>query len=97
MTQTANIFDVIGSVSSRVEPYHSAFLAEMLRWSLTSDRRLFDEFWRMATPGWQTPKGDVVIRTEDDIGQGRVDLTLLEGETRVLGVEVRDIDDRGAA
>ena len=50
-----NIFNVINSVSSRVEPYHSAFLAAMLRWSLTSDRRLFDEFWRVAAPDWQVP------------------------------------------
>lgn len=89
MTQAPNIFKVISSVSSRAEPYHSALLAAMLRWSLTSDRRLFDAFWRMAAPGWELPDEDVVIRTEDDVGKGRVDLTLLEGDHRVLGVEVK--------
>ena len=89
MTHDPNIFEVIRSVSSRVEPYHSAFLAAMLRSSLTSDRRLFDAFWRMATPGWQLPEGDVAIRPEDVVRTGRVDLTLLEGDTCVLGVEVK--------
>ena len=89
MTHDPNIFEVIRSVSSRVEPYHSAFLAAMLRSSLTSDRRLFDAFWRMATPGWQCPEGEVAIRLEDVVQTGRVDLTLLEGDTRVLGVEVK--------
>ena len=89
MTHAPNIFNVIRSVSSRVEPYHSAFLAAMLRSSLASDRRLFDAFWRMATPGWQLPGGDVTIHPEDLVVTGRVDLTLLEGESRVLGVEVK--------
>ncbi len=89
MSTAPNIFNVMHSVSSRVEPYHSAFLAAMLQWSLESDRRLFDAFWRMATPQWELPADDVVVGTEDDIGQGRVDLTLLEGESRVLGMEVK--------
>ena len=80
MDHYPNIFRVMRSVSSRVEPYHSAFLAAMLGSSLASDRRLFDAFWLMATPGWPLPDGNVAIRTEEDIqtGQtaqtGRVDL-----------------------
>lgn len=89
MSTNRNIFCLIRSVSSRVEPYHSAFLAAMLQWSLKSDRRLFDAFWRMAAPQWELPADDVVVGTEDDVGQGRVDLTLLEDKSRVLGVEVK--------
>ena len=89
MTQIPNIFKVINSVSSRAEPYHSAFLAEMLEWSLRSDRRLFDEFWGVAAPGWQQPQSKVTICTEDDVGTGRVDLTLREGDRYILGVEVK--------
>ena len=89
MSHAPNIFEVIRSVSSRAEPYHSAFLAAMLEWSLTSDRRLFDEFWRIAAPEWELPGRDVVIRMEDQIRTGRVDLTLLESDRRVLGVEVK--------
>ena len=89
MDHYPNIFRVMRSVSSHVEPYHSAFLAAMLRSSLASDRRLFDAFWLMATPAWQLPGSDVTIRTEDVIPTGRVDLTLLEGDRRVLGVEVK--------
>ena len=72
VTHDPNIFEVIRSVSSRVEPYHSAFLAAMLRSSLTSGRPLFDAFWRMATPGWQLPEGEVTIRLEDVVRTGRV-------------------------
>ena len=89
MTHAPNIFNVIRSVSSRVEPYHSAFLAAMLRSSLAADRRLFDAFWRMATPGWQRTGDDVAIHREEVVVTGRVDLTLIEGENRILGVEVK--------
>ena len=89
MTRDPNIFEVIRSVGSREEPYHSALLGAMLRSSLASDRRLFDAFWRMATPGWRLPGDDVAIRPEDAVRAGRVDLTLLEGNDRVLGVEVK--------
>ena len=89
MNNAPNVFEVIRSVSSRIEPYHSALLAEMLRWSFTSDRRLFDEFWRIAAPGWQRPGRDVVIRAEEQVRTGRVNLTLREGDRRILGVEVK--------
>ena len=95
MQHQPNIFEVIGSVSSRVEPYHSAFLATMLRWSLAADRRLFDAFWLNATPDWRLPDSDVAIRTEDVIPTGqagitaRIDVTLRDGDSRILGVEVK--------
>ena len=95
MDRYPNIFEVIRSVSSRVEPYHSAFLGEMLRWSLSSDRRLFDALWLKATPGWPIPEGDITIRAEDVIPTGqagrtaRIDLTLRDGDSRILGIEVK--------
>ena len=86
-----NIFKIMHRVSRRTEPYHSAFLAAMLEWSHAGDRRLFDAFWRRAAPdAWEIPGGDVTVLAEDVLGtRGRVDLALLVGTRRVLGVEVK--------
>ena len=67
----------------------------MLRWSLASDRRLFDAFWRMAAPDWELPAEDVAFCTEVDmskgsaVGSGRIDLTLSVPNRYLLGVEVK--------
>ena len=102
MSHAPNIFEVIRSVSSREEPYHSATLAAMLEWSLASDRRLFDQFWRIAAPELATTPGrDVVICVRRTmIRTGRVDLTLLESDRlrpRRRGEDPGDFDDRRAA
>ncbi|MEZ4503011.1 MAG: DUF6508 domain-containing protein [Dehalococcoidia bacterium] len=90
VVQLPNIFRVMHSVSTRTEPYHSAFLGAMLRWSYQGDRRLFDVFWRLAAPAeWDTPTADVTVMAEDPITSGRVDLVIFDGPTRVLGVEVK--------
>ena len=85
-----NIFQIMESVSARTEPYHSAFLAAMLRWSLRKDRRFFDAFWhRAAPPAWSLPTSEVTVLTEDVVVTGRVDIVLLIGGEQVLGVEVK--------
>lgn len=62
----------------------------MLRWSLATDRALFNSFWARAAPtSWPIPADDVTIIAEDVIGLGRVDIVILVDSTRSLGIEVK--------
>ena len=86
-----NIFETIGRVSSRREPYHSQFLADALEHSLKGDRSLFDGVWELAAPqDWETPD-QATISAEQGAGTGRIDI-LIRSEhphRRILGIEVK--------
>ena len=92
-----NIFESIGKVTSRIEPFHSQFLADALTDSLNGNRVLFDKFWRLAAPqGWEVP-ASAEIEAEKDLGTeyGRIDVCIRDFSTRpalVLGVEVKTTD-----
>ena len=88
-----NIFETIGSVTHRVEPYHSQFLADALRDSLEGDRSLFEAFWKLAAPQWEVP-GDADIMAEEIVESGRVDICIRSDYPykRLVGVEVKTAD-----
>lgn len=87
-----NIFEVIDSTTSRIEPFHSRFLAEALDTSFNGDRSLFDTFWSIATgsdPGWSVPS-NVEITAEYVLDTGRVDIVIVDPESsRCLGIEIK--------
>ena len=89
-----NIFETIGQATRRTEPFHSQFLADALKDSIGGDRSLFEAVWRMTTPdGWDVPE-QAGIGAEDDIEQGRIDISIKSDEPahRVLGIEVKTTD-----
>ena len=90
-----NIFEIIGSVTSGIERYHSQFLADALRSSLNEDRSLFDGVWCLATPkGWELPDC-AEISTEAAAGEGRIDICIKSDRPvkRVVGIEVKTNDE----
>ncbi len=90
-----NIFELIGSTTSAIEPFHSRFLARALEESLRGDCSLFNKVWQLAAPsGWSLP-GFVVVSAEKKLSDGRrVDICLIEGNppVRVLAIEVKTTD-----
>ena len=92
-----NIFESIGSVTTRIEPFHSQFLGDVLSDSLDGNRDLFDGFWRLAAPdSWGVPES-AEVRTEADLGPGygRIDICICDFSTcpgLVLGIEVKTTD-----
>ena len=94
-----NIFESMRKVTSRIEPFHTQFLADMLAESLERDRTLFDEFWALTAPqGWEVPKhaqakAEVDLGKVDDAHVGRIDLCIFaSAPSRVLGVEIKTTD-----
>ena len=90
-----NIFESIARATNRIEPFHSQFLADALTESLELDRSLFDKVWSLFAPDdWQVPV-EAYIETEVSIEGGRGDICLLTDEPskRVIGIEVKTIDD----
>lgn len=91
---SVNIFETIRTVTSRIEPFHSQFLADVLSDSQAGNRALFDAFWRLAAPqGWDVP-AQATITSEDDLeDRGRIDVCIRStNPERVLGVEVKTTD-----
>lgn len=92
---SVSIFETIGKATSRIEPFHSQYLADVLTDSLTGNRTLFDAFWQLAAPrDWAVPT-QAAITTEDHLGlgRGRIDVCICsENPARVLGVEVKTTD-----
>lgn len=90
-----NIFEVIGQVTHRIEPFHSEFLAEALEESMRGDRRLFDGVWSAATGNdvdWSVPK-QADVTSEDVLGRERIDLTIRDlAGRRIIGIEVKTTD-----
>lgn len=92
---TLNIFETIGSVTGGIEQYHSQFLADALRASLSEDRSLFDGIWCLATPkGWEPPDC-AEISTEEAAGEGRIDICIKSDHPvkRIVGIEVKTRDE----
>ncbi len=86
-----NIFRTIAQVTDRVEPFHSQFLGDALRASLSGERSLFDGFWNLAAPpNWPIPQS-ATVETERRVGEGRrIDLTITDSDQgMVLGIEVK--------
>ena len=90
-----NIFETIRTVTSRTEPFHSQFLADVLSESQAENRALFDAFWRLAAPeSWEVP-ARATITTEDKLPDnlGRIDVCIRStNPDRVLGIEVKTTD-----
>ena len=93
-----NIFEVIGKTTSRIEPFHSEFLGEALRVSVSGDRSLFDAVWRLAAPAdWDMPHSPRIETEEkaekdkkDATGGQRIDISIHDDERRrLLGIEVK--------
>ena len=90
-----NIFESIARATNRIERFHSQFLADALTESLKLDRSLFRKVWTLIAPDdWQVPD-EAIIKTEVSIEGGRVDICLLTNEpsNRVIGIEVKTVDD----
>ncbi len=93
-----NIFETIGRVSRRIEPYHSRFLAEALQYSLKGDRSLFNAVWELAAPqDWETPEQATVFpeaEVAEDAIAGRIDILIRTEHParRILGIEVKTSD-----
>ena len=89
-----NIFESIGRVSRRYEPYHSQFLADALESSLKGDTSLFNALWRLAAPpDWETPDR-AVVSTEEVVETGRIDVCIRSDYPyqRILGIEIKTDD-----
>ena len=90
-----NIFETIGSVTGGIERYHSQFLADALKESLSGDRSLFDGVWCLATPkGWESPDC-AEVTTEEAAGDRRIDICIRSDHPvkRIVGIEVKTVDE----
>ena len=67
-----NIFNTIRETTRSIEPFHSRFLADSLRYSAmgSGDRRsLFGSFWELAAPSdWKSPESPE-IKAEMPVGK----------------------------
>ena len=94
--ESLNIFETIGKVQRRTEPFHSRFLADALAESLKpgQDRSLFDGVWQLTTTDWEAPEHAEIIPEEDVTEQKRIDICVVDkSHHRVLGIEVKTTDD----
>ena len=97
-----NIFETIGKVTTRVERFHSQYLADALTESLQGDdHTLFNRVWDLVTPaGWDSPElsklsKDVEVLSEVDLDGGRIDILIHSSapHDRVVGIEVKIVED----
>ena len=90
-----NIFETIGKVTSRIERFHSQFLADALTDSLNGDRSLFEAVWKLAVPPeWEIPTR-AEVSSEEVVGHGqRVDICIRSSapHNHVVGIEVKTDD-----
>ena len=89
-----NIFETIGRVSRRYEPYHSQFLTDALESSLKCDRSLIDDVWKLAAPpDWEPPE-QAAVSAEEVVESGRIDVCIRSDHPnrRVVGIEVKTDD-----
>ena len=89
--KTVNIFQVIGATTRRIEPFHSEFLAEVLRVSAEGNRSLFDAVWRLAAPkDWDIPVEPRIVSEDVMEGGKRIDICIFDKRRdRLLGIEVK--------
>lgn len=86
-----NIFKTIESATSRIEPFHSRFLADAMIMSIREDGSLFEQVWRLIAPsGWGVPK-DPKILPEFVLSTGSIDILIRTGDRheRIVGIEVK--------
>ena len=93
-----NIFETIAKTTSRMERFHSQFLADALCESMTGDRSLFEQVWRLVAPcDWEIPESSdqVKVMSEQRIEGGRVDICMqcLTPQRRVVGIEVKTVEE----
>lgn len=90
-----NIFETIGKVTSRIERFHSQFLADALTDSLNGDRSLFEAVWKLAVPPeWEIPTR-AEVSSEEVVGHGqRIDICIhsISPQNQVVGIEVKTDD-----
>ena len=90
-----NIFETLEKTTTRIEPFHSQFLADALQDSIGSDRSLFNAVWRLTAPEeWDAPENPQITAEENVPGQGRIDLAI-KGDSpqpRIVGIEVKTTD-----
>lgn len=89
--KSVNIFEVIRKTTSRIEPFHSEFLAEALRVSATGNRFLFDAVWKLAAPEcWNIPRAPKIVSEKGFEDGKRIDICIFDELCgRVLGIEVK--------
>ena len=93
-----NIFETIGKATSRIERFHSQFLADALCESLKGNRSLFDQVWTLVAPsGWEIPERSDQVRVipEQGVEGGRVDICIhcFAPQDRVIGIEIKTVED----
>lgn len=90
-----NIFETIGKVTSRVEAYHSQFLADALTDSLNGDRSLFEAVWKLVVPpDWGIP-AHAEVSSEEVVERGqKIDICVrsVSPHNRVVGIEIKTVD-----
>ena len=76
-----NIFEIHRRTTSRIEPFHTAYLASCL----TESQELLGKFWALATAGnenWPLPSTDVRVVDEDILDDGkRVDIVIRDSSS----------------
>ena len=90
-----NIFESIRRTTTRIEPFHSQFLADALKDSIGGDRSLFNAVWQMTAPdGWNTPEEAEINAEEVMPEKGRIDISIKcdSPEHRIVGIEVKTTD-----
>ena len=85
-----NIFKVISSRTSLIEPVHSGYLAECL----STSRELLASFWSLAVKGsaipWPVPSDVEVFQEYTLEGGKRIDILIRDSQgKRVMGIEVK--------
>ena len=93
-----NIFETIGKATSRNERFHSQFLADALCESLSGDRSLFNQVWKLVTPPeWEIPKSSdqVKVIPEQRLEEGRIDICIQSflPQHRVIGMEIKTVEE----
>lgn len=93
-----NIFETIGRATSRIERFHSQFLADSLCESLKGDRSLFEQVWTLVAPsGWEIPERSHQVRVipEQGVEGGRLDICIhcFTPQDRVVGIEIKTVED----
>ncbi len=86
-----NIFETIEGATSRIEPFHSRFLADALEMSAKMDRPFFEKVWNQIAPsGWEVPEHPEIL-AEVPLGTGSIDILIRTDDRydRIVGIEVK--------
>jgi len=88
-----NIFEIHRRTTSRIEPFHTAYLASCLK----DSQELLGKFWALATsenPDWPVPSTHARVVEEDILDDGkRVDIVVSDSSSgRLIAVEAKTTD-----